>query len=295
MLSMKKPEVSAVPEGKIPWFKCFKYTLYLLVLVNVGLFFQENWLAAMHTNANGIAPTELIAAFADSIDTLVWLILLILFELETCVIPDHKLVGRLKHILHGVRVCCYFILVYALYGYLSKLFGLYQYAPATVSGLCQVADKGFSYLLELDLYTKITAANCASLSHGSQFLKLPGASILASSGSLADARWLAWTDVINSATWLLVVLVLEIDVRLQLRGQLRGATMLVSNYVKLFLYTILLAAAIYWGATFFLGVTEDFIDFWDALLWILAFALIERNLFEWQEETAQMQMQMQHR
>jgi hypothetical protein len=33
-------------------------------------------------------------------------------------------------------------------------------------------------------------------------------------------RWLAWTDVINAAAWILVVVVLEVEVRLQLRGSL---------------------------------------------------------------------------
>ena len=48
---------------------------------------------------------------------------------------------------------------------------------------------------------------------------------------------------------------------------------------KLVLYTTLLGAAIYWW--FF----SDFLDFWDALLWLAAFIFIELNLFQWQAET----------
>jgi hypothetical protein len=40
------------------------------------------------------------------------------------------------------------------------------------------------------------------------------------------------------------------------------------------LYTILFAAATYWG---FLG---DFLDFWDAFMWLVAFFFIEMNLFK---------------
>jgi hypothetical protein len=44
------------------------------------------------------------------------------------------------------------------------------------------------------------------------------------------------------------------------------------------LYTTLIAAAIFWG---FKG---NFLDFWDAALWLFAFVFIELNVFEWQQE-----------
>ncbi|NIN33582.1 MAG: hypothetical protein GTO60_00150, partial [Gammaproteobacteria bacterium] len=71
---------------------------------------------------------------------------------------------------------------------------------------------------------------------------------------------LAWTDVINAGDWILVVLVLEIDIRLQLMGLLKGPALLASKGIKIFLYSILLLAAIYWG------FNGDFVDFWDAFL-----------------------------
>ena len=49
--------------------------------------------------------------------------------------------------------------------------------------------------------------------------------------------------------------------------------------VKLLLYFILFAAAVYWG---FEG---DFLDFWDAILWLFAFFVIERNVVSWREES----------
>lgn len=36
----------------------------------------------------------------------------------------------------------------------------------------------------------------------------------------------------------------------------------------------LLLAAIYWG------IKGDFVDFWDAFLWLVAFIFIELNVFE---------------
>jgi hypothetical protein len=49
--------------------------------------------------------------------------------------------------------------------------------------------------------------------------------------------------------------------------------------MKNVLYSILLFAAIYWG------IFGDFLEFWDAFLWIVAFVFIEMNLFDWKKET----------
>ena len=59
--------------------------------------------------------------------------------------------------------------------------------------------------------------------------------------------------------------------------QIMGAT----KYVKFALYATLFLAAGYWG------VAGDFLDFWDAALWLFAFIFIELNVFEWQHETSQ--------
>ena len=45
------------------------------------------------------------------------------------------------------------------------------------------------------------------------------------------------------------------------------------------LYSMLLFCAVYWG------VLGDFLDFWDAFLWLVAFVFIEMNMFEWYRET----------
>jgi hypothetical protein len=109
--------------------------------------------------------------------------------------------------------------------------------------------------------------------------------VFTDSVSLKDTIGLALVDVINAATWLLVVFVLEMDVRLQVRGLLEGRINQVSKYIKFVLYSILAGAAIYWG------VTGSFLDFWDAFLWLAAFIFIEMNVVEWQEETEEKKKQ----
>ena len=77
----------------------------------------------------------------------------------------------------------------------------------------------------------------------------------------------------------LIVLLLEIDVRLQERNRYEGLALRISNLAKVILYSTLLLAAIYWG------IKGDFVDFWDAFLWLVAFVFIELNVFEWRQES----------
>ena len=103
--------------------------------------------------------------------------------------------------------------------------------------------------------------------------------MLAAPYGLLAAQRLALVDVINAGAWILVVVLLEIDVRVLTRwdDMSRYAVHLWKG-VKLMLYTTLVVAAIFWG---FKG---NFLDFWDAALWLFAFVFIELNVFEWQQE-----------
>jgi hypothetical protein len=263
--------------GASSWFSALKYLTYALLTVNVFLFFQEEILAAEHTFTDGFALTDVIQMFSATIDTAAWVILLLLFELETSVIPDEKIRGGLKWFLHGVRAICYVFIVYASYGYIVELQTLYH--VQVLSGdPCARAGGGWSLLVDLDEYVTVDPRNCDTL--GRQLWRLAGFNIVVQPEVLHAARMLAWTDVVNAAAWILVVLVLEADVRLQLRGQLEGQVLAASKMMKIGLYSTLFLAAIYWG------VAGDFIDFWDAFLWLFAFIFIELNVFNWQAETS---------
>jgi hypothetical protein len=262
--------------GGSNWFSGLKYLTYALLTLNVFLFLQEELLAAEHTFIDNFELADLIQMFSATVDTSAWVILLLLFELETSVIPDEKIRGALKWSLHGIRAVCYIFIAYAFYGYLVELQTLYH--VQVLSGdPCARAGGGWSLLVDLDEYVALDPRNCDAI--GRQLWRLAGFNIVIQQDVLHAARMLAWTDVANAATWILVVLVLEADVRLQLRGQLEGQVLVVSKMVKVGLYSTLFLAAIYWG---FAG---DFLDFWDAFLWLFAFIFIELNVFSWQAET----------
>ncbi|MBN7797861.1 hypothetical protein JYP50_14720 [Parahaliea mediterranea] len=258
-------------------FTAVKYFTYALLCVNVYLFLQEELSALQHTFTHGVAPAQLIQVFAATIDTAAWVVLLLLFELETSVLDDSRIRGGVRLSLHGIRGVCYVAIVYAFTGYYAELVTLYQNSALATGDACSLLGQPWSVLVDLDEYVPLDAGNCAGL--GAELYRIDGFDILADAGQLFDAQLLAWTDLINSGAWILVVVVLEIEVRMQLRGGLSERAMQVNKYVKFALYFTLFAAAAYWG------VAGDFLDFWDAALWLFAFIFIELNVFEWQYET----------
>jgi hypothetical protein len=263
-------------------FQLFKYSVYALLTVNVYLFFAEEWAASAHRFAAGIALADIIEGFAASIDTGAWVILLLLFELETYVLDDRHFTPRTTWTLHGLRAVCYLAIIYAFYGYLTKLLYLVGSGPLPgVIDLCTLVDGRWSYAVDLDEYEILTAANCGTLSTAAAFLQFPGLTAAVDQPGFTEIIRLAWVDVINSAVWLLVVAVLEIDVRLQEQQRLEGRALRLSNASKYVLYSLLFLAAVYWG------IKGDFVDFWDAFLWLVAFVFIELNVFEWRQETAE--------
>lgn len=260
-------------------YQLFKYAVYAFLTLNIYLFFDEESTAATLQFANGLAFSRIIEAYSATIDTLAWVVLLLMFELETYILDDRHFTKPVAFTLHGLRAVCYAFIVYAFYGYLQNLaFVSDTSVLAGISNLCALSPGEWSWAVTLDEYAPITAANCGTLSGAGAFVQFQDMPAVVDARGLAEIVRLAWVDVINSGVWLLVVLVLEVDVRLQERNRLEGLALKTSSAAKVVLYSALLLAAIYWG------IKGDFIDFWDAFLWLIAFVFIELNVFEWRAE-----------
>ena len=260
-------------------FQLFKYAVYVLLAMNIYWFYDEESTAAVLQFSKGVTPADLIEAFSATIDTAAWVVLLLMFELETYVLDDQHFTRPVTWSLHGLRALCYLFIVYAFYGYLQNLTFLYDTTLLdNIVDLCALVPAQWSWAVTLDEYAVITASNCASLSDASTFHRFQDMTAVVDADGLREIRYLAWVDVINSGVWLLVVLVLEIDVRLQEHNRFEGLALKASNAIKVVLYSLLLLAAVYWG------FNGDFVDFWDAFLWLLAFVFIELNVFDWRQE-----------
>jgi len=273
------PSISGHPyAGRL--YQLFKYTVYGLLTLNVYLFFDEESKAAALQFAGGIAPGQLIEAFASTIDTAAWVVLLLVFELETRLLNDRLFTPRVTWSLRIVRGVCYTVIVYAFYGYVTNVAFTYTTVPLPeVSDLCALAAQDWSWAETLDVYVPLTAANCATVSAGGEFFEFPGMNAAVDAVTLTDIRGLAWIDAINGGVWILVVVLLEIDVWLQEHNRFEGAALRASTVLKFLLYGTLALAVLYWMWK------GQFKDWWDAFLWLVAFVFIELNVFEWRAES----------
>jgi hypothetical protein len=231
-------------------YQLFKYSIYGLLTINVFVFFGEELLATRLEFPDGVAPRDFFMAYAATIDTAAWVILLLMFELETWVLEDRHFTRAVSWSLHALRAICYLFILSAFYGYVVDAIFVYQTLPlASVTDLCRLAGQ-------------------------QAVVDAPG---------LADIRFLAWVDVVNAAVWLLVVLLLEVDVQLQEHNLYEGLAFFLSTVAKIVLYSILAVAVVIWA------VKGDFVDWWDALLWLVAFVFIELNVFEWRQKSHETQ------
>ena len=261
-------------------FTAFKYSVYALLTLNIFLFFQEESLATDQIFSGGVNLVDIIQGFAATIDTAAWLVLLLLFELQTSVLDEAILrKPNVKAWFFAARTFSYGFILYAFYGYLTKMLLIYNISPLPIQDVCNLVGQGFSSIVTLDEYSLLNAQSCLALMD-TELSRLDGEQVLGSAADWEAIQWLAWVDVINSLTWIAVVVILEIDLWLQRRGRLAGNFVDISKLLKMLFYSILFAAAAYWG------LLGDFLDFWDAFLWLVAFFFIERKLIEWQAHTS---------
>jgi hypothetical protein len=260
-------------------YQLFKYAVYAFLTANIFFFYAEESAAAPLQFPGGVGLHNIREAYAATIDTLAWVILLYMFELETYILEDRHFTPTVTVSLRALRALAYVAIVMAFLGYVADMRFVSHVVPlAGVSDLCQLPANEWQWQYIFGEYMPITTANCATLSEASSFLRYGELPLLADAAQHVENLRLAWADVINGGTWILVVVILEIDVWLQERHRFEGIALHLSNACKFVLYATLLLVAVYW--TF----NGDLLDTWDAYMWLIAFVFIELNVFEWRAE-----------
>ena len=261
-------------------FQIFKYSIYVLLTINMYFFLSEEIAAFPIRYPNGIAISQIYEGFAASIDTIAWLILLWALELETYILEDKQITKTIKTSLFLTKAICYGFIVYAFFGYCANLLFFYQAETIIqITNLCDLTYNNWSYSIDINEYIPINNENCIALSTANEFIQFKDLNALVDQNGLLEIIRLGWIDVINSGVWLLVVIVIEVNIKIVEKSlhQLELFSKNISNVSKYMLYPILFFNAFYWG------VKGDFIDFWDAFLWLVAFVFIELNIIEWDD------------
>ena len=257
-----------------------KWLVYTLVIINFGFYIRNDLVIAGHTLYSGSSLLEISRAFATTIDESAWIILLLLFELETYLLSDDPLSRAKTLLMQGIRLVCYISLAHTLYAYGVYLAEIYAALPVEgVTNLCQLIGKDLSYASNL-VYSEINSSNCASLSSANQFFYVdpPTFFIVEDAAGLAIEKQLAWIDIFEAIIWLLILLSIEIAVWLQDRNIGQGLIFKTLSITKWCLYSLLWAAAGYW---IYRG---HYMFAWDEFVWIAGFVAIEMNIVEWRNE-----------
>jgi hypothetical protein len=212
-----------------------------------------------------------LETFAVSIDYVAWMVLIVLFEMETSAQSRDQLTGARRWVITGLTAVCYAFLVYAAYGYVAALGDAYNYEPIESRPACYFANTNFAYLNSTARPIELTHLNCGAFA-GKEIFKSPKDNLIATEANVLALQELSWVDVFNSSAWLLVVLLFQIEVSLEQMKKLTKRRLKIVMGWKSLAYLVLVCNAIYWTAF------SVFIDYWDAWLWLLAFILIDLNM-----------------
>ncbi len=255
-----------------------KWIVYALLIANFGVYIYEDVDRALHTLTGASTLLDWTGEFATTLDTTAWLVLLAMFEIETYALEDRQWRDWIEKTVHGVRILCYLLIAHTVFAYTVTAVDYSSTRPvADAASLCNLADDDVTFVYNLE-YTAVTGENCSALSDASEFYYLGDNPLLSTEAGLQLERRLAWADVIEAITWLVIVFAIEIVVRRQGRGITGGPIITSAKTLKLFGYAILFLLAGWWA---YLG---HWLYSWDTFVWIAGFAAIEMNVHEWRDE-----------
>lgn len=257
-----------------------KWIVYSLLLINFALYFQTDLQVAKHTMRHGGSILEWSRAFSTTINLSAWVLLLALFELETYMLSYDPLSRPKIFLINSLKIICYLSLLHTLYS-----LGVYFYEVNTatpvkdVTSLCQLLGKDISYMSNL-VYTEINANNCSTLSKVTEFVYLdpPRFLIVTDTEALVIAYQLAWVDIVESTSWLLLLFIYEGQVVLQDRSITSGRLFKSLNIFKILFYSIIWTVIVYW---IYRG---HYMFAWDEFMWVAGFFVISMNMDEWKDE-----------
>jgi hypothetical protein len=257
-------------------FKIFKYIIFVILLVNLIAFLVDDVTAYVYLDESATFE-DVLETFAATIDYLAWMILIVLFEMETSAQARGALHGVRKWTIAGLTAACYGVLIYAAFGYAAGVLDTYHYEPIASETICELVEENFAYLDSDARPIELTAENCGVFA-AEQVYRSPSDHLIATKANLMATRKLGWVDVANALAWLLVVLIFQIEISLEQIDKLTKPWLVFCTVTKAFLYLVLVANAIYWT------IYSSFIDSWDAWIWLVAFVLIDLNLLGLDEE-----------
>lgn len=268
-----RTRLDASQDAESPWRQRFKWTVYALLFADFLLYLYQDVESARYTLDARSDLLEVLAAYVTSIDLIAWFALILLFELETYTLAE-RWNRATKLLVQGVRIVCYVAILHTSFSYDIALDEFHHPEPLPAADdVCGYAGR-FTFLRNRD-YLEITADNCRTIGRGPEFFALSDDAVLTDRAGLREGTILAWTDLVESIAWLLIVFATEVIVRLSHGGGRHAGLALGLERGKFLLYAIIIAIAAYWGSK------GQLLYLWDEMLWVLGFLVIDWNIRDW--------------
>jgi len=256
-----------------------KWFVYGWLFINFLLYVQDDILAYHSSLPADASLADIILTFRTSIDVAAWLVLIVVFELETHALPDAAFTRWMDRVFTATKGLCYTCIAYAAYGYFADTLDLYDLIPLEyIDDLCSIAGQGLFLQLDAADYSEISLASCSALNAGSEFFQIRGQTSIVSANELDSIRTMGWLDFGNAVVWIVVVILIDVEVHLQSADKFDSKRLSYARLFKILGYGFLIGACLMW---FFYGYA---LYTWDAFLWIFGFWAIELNLAEWEQE-----------
>ena len=263
---------------RVPPKQWFKLAVYSLLFINFLVYVTNDLVRMIHTVNTSWSWFDWTSAFATTLDVAAWLLLLMLFELETYVLSDDAFTQRRVQAMQALRLLCVLVIGHTIFAFGDYLYKLQtERVHHTDVDLCSLAGQELSYTHNLE-YWDLTAETCESLATGREYFQFDKNELITDPKGWKTEWGLAWSDFIEVVVWLLILGLTELMVRLQDRGVTRGRLMRSIRASKAIFYGVLWSVAGYWVT---LG---HYVFAWDQALWILGFMVIGMNLSAWRDE-----------
>lgn len=258
-----------------------KALVYGLLLVNFVQYIGNDYTIAKHTVHDGWRLIDWTAAFATTLDESAWFVLLFMLELETYLLSDEAFLRRPVKLMQALRLICYLAIGHTVFAFSEALMDLGRAVEHSGLTLCSLAtsfaDQGLSFARNL-YYVDLDGTNCRVLSNDTVFYQFAQNQALTDRAGMRVEWQLAWVDLLEGLTWLLILLIIELTLRLQEKGITSGSLRRFAKNSKAVLYGVLWCAAAYWA------YRGHWMFAWDEALWILGFMAIGMNLADWRKD-----------
>ena len=249
------------------WVGPVKVLVYSAVVLNAAYYvYLDLQSASLLASASSLLAWG--QTFYTTIDYAGWLLLLALFQLQKDA-PDSKPMKRGQvWALGSATLVGFAFLGFSLY--LNFVSSAYYdgYVPYPSDEVCIQEDEARYFLDEEQMYQLVTPDNCAVLAATSVLRHSTDSSLIAEDKRSAGKR-LELVNAFNTSAWLALVLAFQFRLLVQRVRPSWVAVLKWSDRSKVFFYGVLFASAFYW----FYGGT--WVDAWDALLWLVAFLVLE--------------------